>query len=107
VVVRGAPALLLYRGVLGARERVALACFSATQLPMVVAITTLAVDGGHMHTTTAAALVGAAILSTLVFPLLGLRLRSGAPAASAGPAGGTASPGTGPTAGPEAGRAGP
>jgi Kef-type K+ transport system membrane component KefB len=104
MVVRGAPALLLYRGVLGARDRVALACFSATQLPMVVAITTLAVDGGHMRAATAAALVGAAILSTLVFPLVGLRLRS---TASAAPAGGTASPGTGPTADPEAGRAGP
>ena len=53
------------------------AFFSATQLPLVVAITTIAVDAGDMRTSTAAALVGAAILSTLVFPLVGLRLRSG------------------------------
>jgi hypothetical protein len=76
LVVRGLPALLLYRHVLGLRDRAALAFFSATQLPLVVAITTLAVEGGHMRTSTAAALVGAAILSTLLFPLAGLRLRA-------------------------------
>jgi hypothetical protein len=61
--------------VLAARERVALAFFSATQLPLVVAITTLATDGGHMRSSTAASLVGAAILSTLIFPFVGLALR--------------------------------
>jgi Kef-type K+ transport system membrane component KefB len=75
LVVRGTPALVLYRRVLGSRDRVALAFFSSTQLPLVVAITTIAVDGGHMRTTTAASLVGAAILSTMIFPLVGLRLR--------------------------------
>ena len=44
LVVRGTPALLLYRGVLAARDRAALAFFSATELPLVVAITTLAID---------------------------------------------------------------
>jgi Kef-type K+ transport system membrane component KefB len=75
LVVRGIPALLLYRGVLVARERAALAFFSATELPLVVAITTIATDGGHMRTSTAAALVGAAILSTLIYPFVGLALR--------------------------------
>jgi len=75
LVVRGAPALLLYRSVLDARERLALALFSATQLPLVVAITTIAVDGGHMRSSTAAGLVGAAILSTLILPFAGLALR--------------------------------
>ena len=75
LVVRGAPALLLYRGVLAARDRAALAFYSATELPLVVAITTLAVDGGHMKASTAAGLVGAAMLSTLVFPFVGLALR--------------------------------
>jgi hypothetical protein len=41
----------------------------------VLAITTLASETGHMRPSTAAALVGAAVLSTLVFPTLGLRLR--------------------------------
>jgi Kef-type K+ transport system membrane component KefB len=76
LVVRGTPALVLYRGVLPRREdRMALAVFTATQLPLVVAITTVAVDGGHMRSSTAAALVGAGALSTLVGPMHGLRLR--------------------------------
>ena len=71
----GLPALLLYRGVMPARDRLALAFLSATQLPLVVAITTIAVQTGHMRSTTAAALVGAAMLSTLIFPFVGLTLR--------------------------------
>jgi Kef-type K+ transport system membrane component KefB len=77
LVVRGVPALLLYRRVLDARERWALAFFSSTQLPLVVAITTIAIDQGHMRDSTAASLIGAAILSTTIFPLVGLRLRAG------------------------------
>jgi hypothetical protein len=76
--VRGAPALLLYRKVLTGRERAALAFYSATELPLVVAITTLAVHAGHMKASTAAGLVGAAILSTLVYPFVGLALQKGA-----------------------------
>lgn len=75
LVVRGVPAMLLYRGVLGARDRAALAFYSATELPLVVAITTLATETGHMRASTAAGLVGAAMLSTLVFPFVGLALR--------------------------------
>lgn len=75
LVVRGLPALVLYRSVLDARERLALALLSATELPLVVAITTLALEGGHMRSSTAAALVGAAIVSTACFPLLALRVR--------------------------------
>jgi Kef-type K+ transport system membrane component KefB len=75
LVVRGVPALLLYRSVLSARERAALAFYSATELPLVVAITTVAVAEGHMRTSTAAGLVGAAMISTLVFPFVGLALQ--------------------------------
>jgi Kef-type K+ transport system membrane component KefB len=77
LIVRGTPALLLYRGVLGARDRAALAFYSATELPLVVAITTIATESGHMKTSTAAGLVGAAMLSTLVFPFVGIALRKG------------------------------
>jgi Kef-type K+ transport system membrane component KefB len=85
LVVRGTPALLLYRDVLDRRGRAALALFSSTQLPLVLAITTLAVEGGHMRTSTAAALVGAAVLSTLVYPILGLRLRGDRPVEAPAP----------------------
>jgi len=75
LVVRGAPALLFYRGIFDLRDRSALAFYSATELPLVVAITGLAVQAGHMKTSTAAGLVGAAMLSTLIFPFVGLALR--------------------------------
>jgi Kef-type K+ transport system membrane component KefB len=75
LVIRGAPALLLYRRLLDRTDRWALALFSATELPLVVAITTIAIEEGHMRGSTAASLVGAAILSTTIYPLLALRLR--------------------------------
>lgn len=75
LIVRGVPALALYRKVLGSRDRLALAFFTSTELPLVVAITTIAVDKGEMLSTTAASLVGAAVLSTAIYPILGLRLR--------------------------------
>jgi Kef-type K+ transport system membrane component KefB len=75
LIVRGTPALLLYRGELGLRDRLALASYSATALPLVVAITEVAIQDGHMRSSTASALVGAAILSTVVFPFMGRALR--------------------------------
>jgi Kef-type K+ transport system membrane component KefB len=75
LVIRGVPALLLYRRVLQTRQRAALAFYSATELPLVVAITTIAVDANHMSSATAAGLVGAAMLSTLIFPFVGLALQ--------------------------------
>lgn len=75
LVVRGAPVLLLYRRVLDRRDRFALAVFASTELPLVVAITTIAVGEGHMRSSTAASLILAAICSTAVYPILGLRLR--------------------------------
>jgi Kef-type K+ transport system membrane component KefB len=81
LVVRGTPAMLLYRRALPLRQdREALALFTATQLPLVVAITTVAVEAGHMRSSTAAALVGAGALSTLAGPLHGLRERRAAAA---------------------------
>lgn len=86
LVVRGAPAMLLYRGVLGTRQRAALAFYSATELPLVVAITTIAIESDHMKASTAAGLVGAAMLSTLVFPFVGRALLERAAAAGEGEA---------------------
>ena len=79
LVVRGAPAMLLYRDVLDRNQRRALAFYSATELPLVVAITTLAVEAGHMDATTAASLVGAAMISTLAFPFVAMALQSREP----------------------------
>jgi hypothetical protein len=75
LVVRGTPALLLYRGILDRHDRVAFAFLSSTQLPLVVAITAVATSSGHMRPSTAASLVAAAAISTLIFPMLGLEAR--------------------------------
>ena len=77
LVVRGLPVMLLYRQVLPVRERQAVALLAATQLPLVVAITTIGVEAGHMRTSTAAALVGAGALSVLLYPALALNLVTG------------------------------
>ena len=77
LLVRGLPVMVLYRKVLSATERKALALLSATQLPLVVAITTIGVEAGHMRTSTAAALVGAGALSVLFYPALALSVVRG------------------------------
>ncbi len=76
LVVRGLPALVLYRSTLIKPERVPFALFSSTGLPLIVVITTLGVSLGRMRPVNAAALVGAGMVSVLLFPMLGLgRLR--------------------------------
>ncbi|MFD7902135.1 cation:proton antiporter [Kitasatospora sp. NPDC059747] len=75
LAVRGAPAALLAPAGLGRRDRGALGLYAATALPLVVVITTIEVEAGHMPSSTAAALVGAGMLSVLVFPLAAQRLR--------------------------------
>jgi Kef-type K+ transport system membrane component KefB len=75
LVVRGVPSLLLYRHDLSARERGVHALFSATTLPLVVVITELGKATGRMMPENAAALIGAGILSVLLFPLVALSLR--------------------------------
>jgi Kef-type K+ transport system membrane component KefB len=80
LVARGAPVPLLYRRELARVERAPLGLLSATALPLVVAITTLGVETGHMSSTAAAGLVGAGMLSMLVFPIIALRLLARPPA---------------------------
>jgi Kef-type K+ transport system membrane component KefB len=74
LVVRGAPALL-YRRDLDREDLVPFALYSSTALPLVVAISELGLATGRMRSDNAAALVGAAMLSVLIFPLLALAAR--------------------------------
>ncbi|MDH2391681.1 cation:proton antiporter [Streptomyces sp. HNM0663] len=78
LLVRGAPMWLLAPRDFVRRDRAALVLYGSTALPLVVAITALAVDARAMTTGEAAALVGAGMVSVLVFPLLALRCRAGA-----------------------------
>jgi len=49
--------------------------FGATGPPIIVAVTTIGVDHGELARSSAAALVGAGMLSVLVFPLPALAVR--------------------------------
>jgi Kef-type K+ transport system membrane component KefB len=75
LLIRGAPVFLLYRTAVPTADRVPLALYSATALPLVVAITTIGLETGHMRPDNAAALVGAAMVSVLIFPFSALMLR--------------------------------
>jgi Kef-type K+ transport system membrane component KefB len=74
VLARGLPTWLLTRSELPGRERSALALLTASALPLVVAITEVATEGGRLAQDDAAALVGAAMLSLLLFPLVATAL---------------------------------
>ena len=74
LLVRGLPALL-YRKELDGGDQRLLALFSATSLPLIVVITEVGKAAGRIQHANAAALVGAGILSVLIFPLIGLSLR--------------------------------
>ncbi|MFF3758059.1 cation:proton antiporter [Streptomyces sp. NPDC002185] len=76
LVVRGGPVWFLAPRDLGRRDRGGLVLYGSTALPLVVAITTIGVDDKEMTAGEAAALVGAGMLSVLIFPLLALRLRA-------------------------------
>jgi len=72
LVVRGLPAMLLYRKTLPRPDRIALALFSAAALPLLVAITQIGLDTHTMRSEVAVSLIGAGMLSVLIYPLLAL-----------------------------------
>lgn len=74
IVARGLPALLVYRGVLGLRERVQVMLVTATALPLLVALSEIGLRNGTMLAENAAALVGAGVLTVLVLPVLAVAL---------------------------------
>ncbi|MFB7542577.1 cation:proton antiporter [Streptomyces zaomyceticus] len=80
LVVRGGPIWFLAPRDLDRKDRGGLVLYGSTALPLVVAITTIGVDDKAMTAGEAAALVGAGMVSVLVFPLIALKSRSGAKA---------------------------
>jgi len=83
VIARVAPALL-YRRRLGTRPAVAAGLLQATTLTFPVVVAEVGQSLGLLTRATAAALVGAALLSVLIFPALALALRPWTPARTAG-----------------------
>jgi len=70
LVVRGLPTYVLSHRALPGPDRRALALYASTGLPLIVAVTTLGVAAGQMRASTAAGLVGAGMVSVLVYPVV-------------------------------------
>ncbi|MET1060755.1 MAG: cation:proton antiporter [Nocardioides sp.] len=79
LAVRGLPVLAVYRKALQIRQRTQLMLCTATTLPLIVALTEIGLANGTMRTENAAALVGAGVLSVLVFPAIAVPLAPPAP----------------------------
>jgi Kef-type K+ transport system membrane component KefB len=71
LAARGLPALL-YRRVIDGRHTAIAALMQATSLPFIVAATAIGLDLGLIDSAGSAALIGAGLLSVLLFPLAGL-----------------------------------
>jgi Kef-type K+ transport system membrane component KefB len=76
LVVRGTPSLLSLRE-LGRRDTLGLALLSATGLPLIVALVDIGTDRGAITDEVGASLIGAGMISVLLFPLLAIRLARG------------------------------
>lgn len=71
VVVRGLPTFLLHRtAVPRLPDRLRLTLYTATGLPVIIAVTTIGLSSGVMLPENAAALVGAGVLTVMIFPLV-------------------------------------
>lgn len=68
LALRFVVVLPFYRKTLGPSERMQFALLVSTGLPIIVAITEIGVTTGRMRTDNAAALIGAGMLSVLIFP---------------------------------------
>jgi Kef-type K+ transport system membrane component KefB len=68
LAVRGLPAMFLYRRDLSFSERVQMTLLTATALPLLVALAAVGLSTGEMLPENAAALVGAGVLSVMIFP---------------------------------------
>jgi Kef-type K+ transport system membrane component KefB len=85
LAVRGLPALLVYQHALGPRQRLQIVFFSATALPLLVALSEIGLRNGTMLPENAAALVGAGVLSVLVFPTTAAAIGGRQPVTSTSP----------------------
>jgi Kef-type K+ transport system membrane component KefB len=68
LVVRGLPSLFVYAKTLKFRQRVEMTFITATTMPLLIALAEIGLKDGVMLPSNAAALVGAGVVSVLVFP---------------------------------------
>jgi len=85
LVVRGLPGLLSAPIKSVPADKRAIVLFCATGLPIIVAVTNIGLSTGDLPAGTASALVGAGMLSVLLFPLLALGQHRKAPDGTAKP----------------------
>ena len=78
LAVRGLPSLLVYRRELRVRQRVEMTFITATTMPLLIALAEIGLRDGVMLPATAAALIGAGVLSVLVYPLIAVTLHRSA-----------------------------
>jgi Kef-type K+ transport system membrane component KefB len=86
LLVRGLPSLLVYRRVLARTQRLEMTFITATTLPLLIALAAVGQQDGVMLPATAASLIGAGVLSVLVYPLIAVGLHRRARADAAGTA---------------------
>jgi len=85
LVVRGLPSLLVYRRALPLRQRAEMTFITATTMPLLIALAAIGLSTGVMLPANAAALVGAGVLSVLVYPLIAIALARRGGTVPAGP----------------------
>jgi Kef-type K+ transport system membrane component KefB len=73
LVVRGLPALV-YRNAIGSRRALVAGVLQSTSLPFIVAATAIGIELDLIDAAESAALIGAGLLSVLIFPITGLAL---------------------------------
>lgn len=77
LIIRGGSGLLSSPPGAPAADRRALVLLAATGLPIIVAVTDIGVTAGNVPSNIAAALVGAGMLSVLLFPVIAFAQRGG------------------------------
>src|SRR6476660_4957210 len=74
LLVRGLPALLVYRRALSMTQRLQMMFITATSLPLLVALAEIGLRNGTMLPENASALVGAGVLSVIVYPAVAVAI---------------------------------
>jgi Kef-type K+ transport system membrane component KefB len=92
LVVRGLPSLLVYRRALPRRQRAEMTFITATTMPLLIALAAIGLSDGVMIPANAAALVGAGVLSVLVYPAIAIALARRGGTVPAGPGAAAAGP---------------
>jgi Kef-type K+ transport system membrane component KefB len=74
LIIRGLPSLLVYAQVLSLVQRLEMTFITATTLPLLIALASIGQHDGVMLPANAAAIVGAGVVSVLIFPAIAAAL---------------------------------